>query len=113
MPPHYKISSYAPLSFNSYIAQDQTRREQKGIEMNENVYGPVKQSTIPSSGGSTAVPEYEEVPDIQQEGVEMSENVSYGPVKQSTIPSSGLGITAVPEYEEVPSERVEGGSLLP
>ena len=36
----------------------------------------------------------------EQEGVEMSENVSYSPVKQSTIPSSG-GVTAVPGRSRV------------
>ena len=100
-----------------HAAESQTRREQQGVEMSENVsYGPVKQNIIPSasSGGSTAVPEYEEIQDIhqrrpKQKGIEMSENVSYSPVNQNTIPSSG-GSTAVPEYEElsdIPQRGVE------
>ena len=84
--------------------------------MSENVsYGPVKQNTIPSSGGSTAVPEHEETQDIpqrrpKQKGIEMSENVSYDPVKQNTIPSSG-GSTAVPEYEELSDIHQSGVEL--
>ena len=61
--------------------------------MSENIScGPVKQSTIPSSGGSTAVPESEETQDIHLRGAELKmgahhetsrsgSNMEYGEVK--------------------------------
>ena len=55
------------------------------------LYSPVKQSTIPSSGGGTAVPEYEELSDIHQRGVELKTSAHY------ETSESGIRV----EYEEL------------
>ena len=64
--------------------------------MSENVsYSPMKKSTIPSSGGSTAVPEYEQLSDIHQRGVELKTSAHHE--------TSGSGSKV--EYEELGSHH--------